>query len=101
VTGEEVGRAEEELMRQGHCEQALEVVSAAVSEDAWFAPLHSTLAAIRIRRGEPKLALAHALEALDARRDVLHYRIQVPSRPMHRIRVPEGPIQVPDGPIHC
>jgi hypothetical protein len=78
VTAEEVVAAEEVLMRQGHCEQALEVLSVGVSEDAWFAPLHSALAAIRIRRGEPKLALAHALEALDARRDVLHYRIQVP-----------------------
>ena len=64
------------LIKQGHYEQALPVLLAGVDDDPWFAPLHSALAAVRIHRAEPALALTHALEAVDLRRDVVHYRMQ-------------------------
>jgi tetratricopeptide (TPR) repeat protein len=64
------------LIKQGHCEEALEVLVDAVEEDSWFAPLHGALAAVRLRRGEPALALSHAQEAIALRRDVVVYRMQ-------------------------
>ena len=64
------------LLRQGHVEEALEVLVLAVEEDAWFAPLHSALASVRLQRAEPVLALTHALEAVDLRADVVHFRMQ-------------------------